>query len=84
MIGLLILIIYYTFMNKETLTPATNNEVLKSLDQLNKGNRNPSRQLVFDPSTGEFVVAKPSDILPADATTINSIAQDGFANTNSL
>jgi hypothetical protein len=84
MIGLIILIIYYTFMNKETLIPATNNEVLKSLDQLNKGNRNPSRQLVFDPSTGEFVVAKPSDILPADATTINSIAQDGFANSSSL
>lgn len=84
MLGLLILIIYYAFMNRDTFIPATNNEVLKSLDQLNKGNRNPSRQLVFDPSTGEFVVAKPSDILPADATTINSIAQDGFANTNSL
>ena len=84
MLGLLILIIYYAFMNRDTLITATNNEVLKSLDQLNKGNRNPSRQLVFDPSTGEFVVAKPSDILPADATTINSIAQDGFATTNSL
>jgi hypothetical protein len=71
-------------MNKDTFIPATNNEVLKSLDQLNKGNRNPSRQLVFDPSTGEFVVAKQSDVLPADATTINSIAQDGFANARSL
>ena len=60
--------------------PASNTQVLQSLDQLNKGNRKPATQLVFDPSTGEFVVAETSDNLPADATTINSIAQDGFAN----
>ena len=71
-------------MNKNAIIPASNTQVLQSLDQLNKGNRKPANQLIFDPSTGEFVVAKPSDILPADATTINSIAQDGFANTNSL
>lgn len=80
MLGFLILIIYYLFMNKNAIIPASNTEVLQSLDQLNKGNRKPATQLVFDPSTGEFVVAKNSDNLPADATTINSIAQDGFAN----
>ena len=67
-------------MNKNAIIPASNTQVLQSLDQLNKGNRKPATQLVFDPSTGEFVVAKTSDNLPADATTINSIAQDGFAN----
>jgi hypothetical protein len=83
MIGLIILIIYYAFMNKETLIPATNNEVLNSLDKLNKGNHRPSsNQLIFDPTTGQFVIAKPNDNLPADATTINSIAQDGFANSS--
>ena len=81
MLGFLIIILYYLFMNKNAIIPASNTQVLQSLDQLNKGNRKPATQLVFDPSTGEFVVAKPSDILPADATTINSIAQDGFANT---
>ena len=81
MLGFLIIIIYQIYqMNKETLIPATNNEVMKSLDKLNNGNRQPSTQLVFDPSTGEFVCLKPSDNLPTDATTINSIAQDGFAN----
>lgn len=84
MTGLLILIIYYIFMNKETLIPATNNEVVQSLDKLNNSNRKHSNQLVFDASTGEFVIMKPSDTLPADATTINSIAQDGFANSPSL
>jgi len=80
MLGFLIIIIYYLFMNKTTITPASNTQVLQSLNELNKGNRKPATQLVFDPSTGEFVVAKTSDNLPADATTINSIAQDGFAN----
>lgn len=80
MLGFLILIIYYLFMNKNAITPASNTQVLQSLNELNKGNRKPATQLVFDPSTGEFVVAKTSDTLPADATTINSIAQDGFAN----
>jgi hypothetical protein len=85
MLGFLIIIFYQIYqMNKETFTPATNNEVMKSLDQLNNGNRQPSTQLVFDPSTGEFVCLKPSDTLPADATTINSIAQDGFANASKL
>ena len=58
---------------------ATNQDITKTLEQMNKGENNSSNQLVFDPTTGEFVVAKPNDNLPADATTINSIAQDGFA-----
>lgn len=59
---------------------ATNQEITNSLEQLNKGLNNNSNQLVFDPTTGEFVIAKPNQHVSADATTINSIAQDGFAN----
>jgi len=58
---------------------ATNQEITNSLEQMNKGLNNNSNQLVFDPATGEFVVAKPNAQVSADATTINSIAQDGFA-----
>jgi hypothetical protein len=58
---------------------ASNQVITKTLEEMNKGLANNSNQLVFDPSTGEFVVAKPSQQLPPDATTINSIAQDGFA-----
>lgn len=58
---------------------ATNQEITNSLEQMNKGLNNNSNQLVFDPTTGEFVVAKPNTQVSADATTINSIAQDGFA-----
>ncbi len=58
---------------------ATNQDITKTLEQMNKGENNSSNQLVFDPTTGEFVIAKPNDTLPADATTINSIARDGFA-----
>jgi hypothetical protein len=57
----------------------TNQEITNSLEQMNKGLNNNSNQLVFDPATGEFVVAKPNQRVSADATTINSIAQDGFA-----
>lgn len=58
---------------------ATNQDISNSLEQMKKGQSSSSNQLVFDPATGEFVIAKPSDTLSADATTINSIAQDGFA-----
>jgi hypothetical protein len=58
---------------------ASNQVITKTLEEMNKGLENNSNQLVFDPSTGEFVVAKPNQQLSADATTINSIAQDGFA-----
>jgi hypothetical protein len=58
---------------------ASNQVITKTLEEMNKGLANNSNQLVFDPSTGEFVVAKPNQQLSADATTINSIAQDGFA-----
>lgn len=63
--------------NNENKT--TNLEITNSLEQMNKGLDNNSNQLVFDPATGEFVVAKPNQQVSADATTINSIAQDGFA-----
>lgn len=58
---------------------ASNQVITKTLEEMNKGLANNSNQLVFDPSTGEFVVAKPNQQLSPDATTINSIAQDGFA-----
>jgi hypothetical protein len=58
---------------------ATSQDITNTLEQMNKGENSGSNQLVFDPTTGEFVVAKPNANLPADATTINSIAQDGFA-----
>ena len=63
---------------------ASNQVITKTLEEMNKGLANNSNQLVFDPSTGEFVVAKPNQQLSPDATTINSIAQDGFANQYSL
>lgn len=58
---------------------ASNQVITKTLEEMKKGLVNNSNQLVFDPSTGEFVVAKPDQQLSPDATTINSIAQDGFA-----
>lgn len=58
---------------------ASNQVITKTLEEMNKGNATNSNQLVFDPSTGEFVVAVPNQQLSPDATTINSIAQDGFA-----
>ena len=60
---------------------ASNQVITKTLEEMNKGLDNNSNQLVFDPSTGEFVVAKPNQKISPDATTINSIAQDGFAKT---
>lgn len=57
----------------------TNQDITKTLEQMNKGQANNSNQLVFDPTTGEFVVARPNQQLPPDATTINQIAQEGFA-----
>lgn len=58
---------------------ASNQVITKTLEEINKGLPNTGNQLVFDPSTGEFVVAKPDQHVSPDATTINSIAQDGFA-----
>lgn len=65
----------------ENQKKTTNQEITKSLENIKLGVPNNSNQLVFDPSTGEFVVAKPNQQLSPDATTINSIAQDGFAKT---
>lgn len=63
------------------VSKASNKEITNTLEEMNKGLSNKSNQLVFDPSTGEFVVAKPNQQISPDATTINSIAQDGFALT---
>jgi len=59
---------------------ATNQEITSALELMNSGANSASNQLVFDPSTGQFVVAKPGQKVGPDATTINSIARDGFAN----
>lgn len=66
-------------MDNNIETKTTNEEITGTLEKINKGLDNNSNQLVFDPATGEFVVASPNQQLSADATTINQIAQDGFA-----
>jgi hypothetical protein len=58
---------------------STNEEITENLELMNNGQSNASKQLVFDPSTGEFVVARPNQELSPDATTIDQIAKDGFA-----
>lgn len=70
-----ILILIYYFM-KTTSQGTSNQEVMKTLDALNRNSR--VQNLVFDPKTGEFVVQHENEINP-DSTTINSIARDGFA-----
>jgi len=35
--------------------------------------------IVFDPVTGELVLVKPGEKKNPDATTVNQIAEDGFA-----
>ncbi len=61
---------------KSNANHTSNQEVMKTLDALN--NNSKVQNLVFDPKTGEFVVQRENEINP-DATTINSIARDGFA-----
>ena len=58
---------------------STNEEISENLELMNNGQSNTSKQLVFDPSTGEFVVARPNQVISPDATTIDDIAKDGFA-----
>jgi len=71
--------------NQNTIgNKASNQLITKTLEEMNKGLANNSNQLVFDPTTGEFVVTKPNQQISPDATTINSIAQDGFAKQISL
>ena len=65
---------------KNSNNSTTNKEIASSLVQLKKGQSANSNLLVFDPSTGEFVVTTLNQQIGADATTINSIARDGFAN----
>jgi len=60
----------------------TNQEITNALEQIKTGNETNSTPLVFDPVTGEFVVAKPNQQVSADATTFNSIVKDGFAYGN--
>jgi high-affinity K+ transport system ATPase subunit B len=64
---------------KNTETKATTQMLTKALEDMNKGQQSESNLLVFDPESGEFVLVSPNDVIPADATTIDSIAKDGFA-----
>ena len=56
----------------------TTKEIAETLEQINQ-NTEQGNKLVFDPNTSEFVVVREGENLPADATTINQIAKDGFA-----
>lgn len=49
--------------------------------ELSERNRNNAtgNDLVFDPVTGELVLVKPGTQRDPDATTVNQIAEDGFA-----
>lgn len=50
-------------------------------NELAARNRNNStgNDIVFDPVTGELVLVRPGDQKNPDATTVNQIAEDGFA-----
>lgn len=52
-------------------------------DELAARNRNNStgNDIVFDPVTGELVLLKPGEQRNPDATTVNQIAEDGFASS---
>jgi hypothetical protein len=55
-----------------------NKAVTEELEKLNKSSADTGNEVVFDPRTGELVVASnPNEV--ADGTTITSIAEDGFA-----
>jgi len=49
--------------------------------ELAERNRNKStgNDIVFDPVTGELVLVRPGDRKDPDSTTVNQIAEDGFA-----
>jgi hypothetical protein len=55
------------------------NDIGRTLIDINKGNSNVGNLLIFDPRTGEFVVLQPDEPVSPDVTTINQIAEDGFA-----
>lgn len=65
---------------EKKLDKTTNKEILSALEGMNKGvTKKAGNELVFDPKTGEFVVAANKNDVSPDAVTINQIAQDGFA-----
>ena len=55
-----------------------NKELQKELAKVNQGEES-SNEVVFDPSTGELVVAQEGEQVSPDATPVTQIAGDGFA-----
>ena len=49
-------------------------ELYNQNNQVSSGN-----ELIFDPTTGEMVVAKSAEEVGLDATVASDIARDGFA-----
>ena len=43
-----------------------------------KENYSPN-EIIFDPQTGELVIAQPNEVRNPDATVVTQIATDGFA-----
>ncbi len=55
-----------------------NRSITEELQTINKSSADTGNEVIFDPRTGELVVASnPAEV--ADGTTITSIAEDGFA-----
>jgi hypothetical protein len=59
----------------------TNQAIANNLEQIANGTAT-GGQLVFDPVSGEFKLPGQGQQVSPDATTINSIARDGFAKKN--
>lgn len=54
-------------------------DVQKELEERNNQTVATGNELVFDPATGELVVAKKREDVSPDAATVSQIADDGFA-----
>jgi hypothetical protein len=59
---------------------ATNKDVLDALRDIKEKGVENARAMIFDPETGEFYLPGSDNKPSADSITINSIANDGFAN----
>ena len=66
-------------MENSNTNSTTNQEIANSLEKTTQGVNNNSTPLVFDPTTGEFVVPRANQQVSPDAITMNSIVKDGFA-----
>jgi len=53
-------------------------ELGKELAERNRDNST-GNDIVFDPATGELILVRPGERRNPDSTTVNQIAEDGFA-----